>query len=146
MVFYLILGTLMLWLRVPGKKKKERFEHLTCMISKTSKQYIIRKKNIKIAFSFILDWTYKRMSLVLGISEESSSNDNYHLVTTASLVSGDLVAIILNHLEGFLNSRDNLFGFKHDHEVDRCAFCFFILQTSRSCVFVLSLWTDTRVD
>lgn len=116
MVFYLILGTLMVWLKVPGKKKKKWVENFTCLISKT-KQYIIKK--FENSFSFVLDWIYKIMTCA---SKESSYNDNCHLVTTASLVSGDFVAIILNHLEGFLNSRDKHFGYKHDHEVDRCAF------------------------
>lgn len=85
MVFYLILGTLMVWLGGRVRKRKW-FEHFTGLISKISKQ----KKEAEI---LVYKSTYA--------SEESRLLTT---ITTVSLVTRDLVAIILNHLEGFLNT------------------------------------------
>ena len=53
---------------------------------------------------------------------KASSTDNYRPIALASIISKVLERIILERLQGYVETTDNQFGFKHKHGTDLCIY------------------------
>ena len=60
--------------------------------------------------------------LVKNRTEDNSRSENYRPIAIATAISKLIEFLILNRLEGYLNSSDNQFGFKRDVSTELCIF------------------------